>query len=304
MNTITYIDRLSKKQDVEKVYGQAFVEAMYGDGFFSRCVSFLLEPLVCKSPFLSHLYGFLQKSSLSRRKIEPFIKEFHVDESEFLDPTESFTCFNDFFIRRMKSDVRPIAADEDVATLPADARYLFYPNIDKADGFVVKGQKFDLEELLQDRMLADRYEKGAMVIARLCPTDYHRFHFPVDCIPSAAKLINGPLASVNPLALKKNINILAQNKRMITELETEAFGKVLYIEVGATCVGGICQTYEAHKAYGKGDEKGYFSFGGSSLILLFEPKVIKFDQDLIEASEKKVEIRGLYGQSMGKSRLS
>jgi phosphatidylserine decarboxylase len=301
MNMITYIDRLSKKQNIEKVYGQAFVDAMYGDGFFSSCVSFLLEPLVCKSPFLSHLYGFLQKSSLSRRKIKPFIKEFHVDESEFLDSTESFKCFNDFFIRKMKSEVRPIVVDKNVAALPADARYLFYPNIYHADGFVVKGQKFNLEELLQDRLLADRYEKGAMVIARLCPTDYHRFHFPVDCIPGTAKLINGPLASVNPLALRKNINILAQNKRMITELETESFGKILYIEVGATCVGGICQTYEARKSYAKGDEKGFFSFGGSSLILLFEPNVIKFDQDLVDASEKKVEIRGLYGQSMGKS---
>ena len=113
--------------------------------------------------------------------------------------------------------------------------------------------------------------------------------------------INGWLYSVNPAAIKKNVKIFAENKRTVCVLDTAAFGKVLFMEIGATCVGAIHETYAAGKVCKKGDEKGYFSFGGSSLILLFEPGTIQFDQDLVDASQKKIEIRGLLGQSMGRS---
>ena len=106
---------------------------------------------------------------------------------------------------------------------------------------------------------------------------------------------------MNPLALRKKIEILSQNKREITELQTSNFGKVLFIEVGATFVGSIHHTFSPNEAYAKGDEKGYFSFGGSSLILLFEPGRIQFDQDLIEASAGKLEVKALMGQSLGLS---
>src|SRR6202044_707631 len=104
--------------------------------------------------------------------------------------------------------------------------------------------------------LAEQFANGSVVLARLCPCDYHRFHFPCDAIPGPAKLINGPLYSVNPIALCKNLSILSENKRMITELETDHFGKVLYIEVGATNVGSIHQTFTPYQRYKKGDEKG------------------------------------------------
>ena len=139
------------------------------------------------------------------------------------------------------------------------------------------------------------------MIARLCPTDYHRFHFSFNCIPDAPRLINGPLYSVNPIALKRNIQILSENKRVITVLNTKNFGSVLSVEVGATYVGSINQTFAPREHYAKGDEKGYFSFGGSTLVLLFEPGRIQFDQDLIDASKRKIEVRGLFGQSLGRA---
>ncbi len=301
MTEITYFDRKTKKEKKEKVYGQFFLELLYGDGLLYRCFSFFLLPLFSRIPFLSRLYGDFQKSRLSRGKVKPFIRSFEVDASEFLDPVDSFPSFNDFFIRHLKPDCRPIMEGNDVAVLPADARYLVFPDIDQDDGFWVKGKKFSLRNLLQSSELAVRYSNGAMVIARLCPVDYHRFHFPCQCIPGKAQLINGPLYSVNPIALKRNIEILSENKRMITELQTQNFGKVLYIEVGATYVGSIRQTYVPGEPFDKGDEKGYFSFGGSCLILLFEPGRIVFDQDLIDISSKKMEVRGLLGQSLGRA---
>lgn len=299
MNIILYIDRLTKKKEKEKVYGGFFLELLYGKTFLSRCLSPLLLPLFSKIPFGSYLYGFLQKSRLSKRKIRPFIQKFKINTSEFLEPISAFSSFNDFFIRKLKKESRPFDAREHVAILPADARYLVFQHIDEMDGFWIKGKKLSLKQLLQNEPLARRYKKGAMAIARLCPTDYHRFHFPFDCTPTKAKLINGPLYSVNPIALKRNIKILSENKRMITTLQTSLFHQVLFIEVGATHVGTIKQTYKPDMSYKKGAEKGYFSFGGSCLILLFEPNTILFDQDLVEASLQKIEVRGLLGQSLG-----
>lgn len=214
---------------------------------------------------------------------------------------ESFGSFNDFFIRTLKPSARPIDEDLDVAILPADARYRVFSNIHSADGYWVKGKKFSLEKLIGDDTLAHKYLFGSMVFARLCPVDYHRFHFPFNCVPNKARLINGPLFSVNPIALKRNINIVTENKRMITELQTKNFGTVLYIEVGATYVGSIRQTYTPNQHYAKGDEKGYFEFGGSMLILLFPPFHIQFDQDLVNASERGIEVKGLLGQSLGRA---
>ena len=301
MSEIRYIDRRSKKEMIEKVYGRLFIDLFYGNSWIGTLFFHSLLPLIARCSFFSHLYGKLQKRKASKRKIAPFIKRFEVDTSEFQESPESFNSFNDFFIRKLKDCCRPIAPGHDVAVLPADGRYLVFPDLQKVDGFVVKAKRFTLEQLLEDRSLAKRYEAGSMVIARLCPVDYHRFHFPCSCTPGAPKLINGPLYSVNPIALKRNICFLSQNKRVITELDTKYFGRVLFIEVGATYVGSIRQTFTPSEHYAKGDEKGFFEFGGSSLLLVFEPRTIEFDQDLIDASKRKIEVLGLMGQSLGRS---
>ncbi|QZA59370.1 phosphatidylserine decarboxylase [Candidatus Rhabdochlamydia porcellionis] len=301
MPEIIYLDRLTKKKKQEKVYGKFFIDLLYKDTFLSRILSFFILPLIAKLSFFSRLYGFFQKSSISRCKIIPFIKKFEVDTSEFLEPVSHFHSFNDFFIRRLKPEARPINQEESRAILPTDARYLVFPDIREFPHFFVKGEKFSLKELLKNEELVDKYKTGSMVIARLCPVDYHRFHFPCRATPGKPRLINGALFSVNPVALKRNIKILSENKRMITMLATTYFGNVLYLEVGATHVGSIHQTFLADKMYEKGDEKGYFSFGGSCLILLFEPNRIYFDQDLLKSSAQSQEVRGLMGQSLGSS---
>ena len=301
MKSIFFLDRTTKKVLEEKVYGQFSLQLLYGEKFLSRFLSFVLLPFLVCSPLFSRFYGFVQKSRWTQKKIKPFIQEFQIEEGEFLHPLSSFGSFNDFFIRKLKLESRPVASGRDVVILPADGRYLVCPQMNLSDGFVVKGKKFCLETLLQSKDLAERYIRGSLVIARLCPTDYHRFHFPVHCIPSKATPIKGELHSVNPIALYKNIEIFAENKRQITSLQTQNFGEVLFIEVGALCVGAIHQTFSPGESYAKGDEKGYFSFGGSSLLLLFEPGRIQFDQDLIEASLDRIETKGLMGQSLGRS---
>ena len=303
MTEIAYIDRVTREKKKEKIYGGFFIELLYGTGLLSRLCSLFLLPLFARVPLLSRIYGRFQKSSLSRAKVRPFISSFAIDSSEFLEPVESFRSFNDFFIRKLKPSARPYAQQESQVILPADGRYLVYPDISAVDGFLIKGKKFQLEALLGDAQLSQRYKNAGMVIARLCPVDYHRFHFPCQCTPDKGRLINGPLYSVNPIALKKNINYLSENKRMLTLLDTERFGQILYIEVGATYCGSIVETYTPGKTYAKGDEKGYFEFGGSCLIVLFEAGTIRFDQDLIDNTSQKIETRGLLGQSLGFSSM-
>lgn len=301
MKEIFYIERLTKEEKCEKVYGGTCIQLLYGTGWLSRILSPLLLPLIATFPFFSKLYGWLQRTPLSRLKIRPFIEKYHVDTSEFLHPVTSFASFDAFFTRALKSSVRPLTGGSDVAVLPADARYLVFPEIVATQQFWIKHKPFNLEQLFHDRELAALYAHGSMVIARLAPVDYHRFHFPCHAIPDAPRTIPGPLYSVNPMALKRNLAILWQNKREITLLKTKHFGRVAFIAVGATYVGTIHRSFAPGEPYAKGDEMGYFSFGGSSLILLFEPQAILFDRDLVEHTDGGLETRGLMGQSLGRA---
>lgn len=299
MTDIVYIERSTGQQKVEKVYKGRALRLIYGDQWISRFLQVFVLPFLVKTSLFSCFYGRLQKHPRSAKKVLPFVKKFEVDVAEFLEPPSSFRSFNDFFIRRLKPEARPIAPGEQVAVMPADGRYYFYQDISQAEGFIVKGKKFSLASLLGSHQLAEAYAEGSLVIARLCPSDYHRFHFPCACLPSPSRLINGWLYSVNPLAIKKNLNIFTQNKRTLCELETKQFGKVLYLEIGATNVGSIRQTYTPFTWQEKGAEKGYFEFGGSSLILLFAKGTIQFDPDLLAATQAGLEIRCLMGQRMG-----
>lgn len=304
MEPIIYIDRLSGTKVVEKVYGGKALSFLYGEDALSRIFGAPLLHLLSKYSFFSSFVGFWQRLPFTKKKIQPFVENYEVDANEFEKSVSHFDSFNDFFVRKLKPQARPIEGKRSSAVIPADGRYWFYQEISSANFFYIKGEKFNLNSLLENEELARHYQNGSMVIARLCPSDYHRFHFPCDCIPGESKVINGWLYSVNPVALKKDFDILTKNKRTLCELKSPLFGNILYIEIGATSVGSIHETYQPGKFYEKGAEKGYFSFGGSCLILLFEPHTIQFDSDLLRASEEGFEIKCLMGQSMGHSSAS
>lgn len=233
----------------------------------------------------------------SASRVRPFIEKYGLDPADFADSPDSFHSFNEFFYRKLKPEARPI--DSSPIVFPADGRHLGFADISKIDSFFVKGQSFDLPALLGDPALAEKYAHGSLVLSRLCPVDYHRFHFPAAGIPSATKTLEGPLFSVSPIALAKKLAYLWTNKRTITELKTEHFGTILLMEIGATCVGSIHQTYAPGKPVEKGAEKGYFAFGGSSTITIFEPGKIALAKDLLENSSRQIELYARIGSGMG-----
>jgi phosphatidylserine decarboxylase len=287
---ITFFNRLTQRIETEAVYGEGFLRFTYE----SPLGALPLQALVKRAAF-SNWYGSRMDAPASRAKIAPFLATYGVDTSEFADSPDSYRSFNEFFYRKLKPQARPIAPGENVITFPADGRHLVLPDIANCDNFFIKGARFDLPALLQDAALATRFAHGSMLISRLCPVDYHRFHFPCAGTPGATRQINGPLYSVSPIALRRHASIHWENKREITMLRSPGLGDVLLLEVGATCVGSIVQTYTPGNAVEKGDEKGYFRFGGSCFITIFEPGKIRFADDLIEHSKAGREVYARMG---------
>lgn len=284
MSAIHYFNSLTGTTETEQVYGESFLRYAYGNPLGKIALHAFI-----KRPIFSHWYGWRMNRPASREKIAPFLQQYSLDPNEFAESADSYQTFNEFFYRKLKPSARPIDADPDSLVFPADGRHLAFANAAEISSVFVKGQRFDLAALLGSEELAARYANGALLLSRLCPVDYHRFHFPVAGIPQATKVINGPLFSVSPIALRQNLSYFWQNKRTITPLATPNCGTVLLLEIGATCVGSIHQTFRAGERIEKGAEKGYFAFGGSSTILLFEPGRINITPDLLERSKQCTE---------------
>lgn len=293
---IRYFNRYKQTIETEQIYGERWLRFAYenpiGRGFVQ---------LLARRTLFSAYYGWRMNRKYSAQLVIPFIVKYDLDVDEFARSAFEFKTFNEFFWRGLKPAARPITPGDRVAVLPADGRHLAFPDVDAAEGFYVKGAKFTLAELLGDAALAERFAGGSMLISRLCPVDYHRFHFPVAGVPGEPRLINGWLYSVSPVALRRNIRYLVENKRVVTPIESPVFGTVAMIEVGATNVGSIKQTHVADRAVAKGEEKGVFKFGGSCVITLFQRGRIRFDADLVAQSAQQVETYARMGDRLGEA---
>ncbi|ASW41984.1 phosphatidylserine decarboxylase [Clostridium isatidis] len=296
---IQVYNREKRKYEIEKVAGDKYLKWCYESPLGKS-----LTELFIKKKLFSKLYGFYCDSKFSKRKIPDFIKEFNIDSNYFLKRETDFESFNDFFIRELKKEARPINKEDNILISPGDGRLLAYENISIDKLIQVKGIHYNLSELIADDTIARQYEGGTCLILRLCPTDYHRFHFIDKGIPLENHFINGNYYSVNPIAIEKIPKLYCQNKREWSIFKSENFGDVLHIEVGATCVGSIIQTYKPNTKVEKGAEKGYFKFGGSTTILFLKKGKVKIDEDIIEQTNKGFECKVLMGSSIGKKIIS
>jgi phosphatidylserine decarboxylase len=291
---IVYHDRYRNELVTEKVYGERWLRWVYETGNGQLALHTLV-----RRAFFSKFYGWRMSRRVTGNNVLPFVLDYGIPADESAKSILSFKTFNEFFCRALKPEARPIAPGEDVVVLPADGRHLAIPDVDAANGFYVKGQKFTLAELLGDSALAREFAGGAMLISRLCPVDYHRFHFPVAGQAGEARLINGWLYSVSPIALRRKVRYLVENKRMLTLIETPRVGRVAMLEIGATCVGTIRQLYPADHPVAKGDEKGLFRFGGSCVITLFPPGRLRLEADLVEHGASHREVYARMGDRLG-----
>ncbi len=292
---IQYFNRYTGQLETEAVYGGGFLKWAYGNPLGRASVE-----LFVKRAFFSRFYGWWMDRPSTAAKVRPFVETFGLDAREFVKETDEFLSFNDFFSRELKPEARPIHSDEDALVFPADGRHLGFQDLSQVEHVFVKGQSFDLDSLLGDADLANRYRQGSAVLSRLCPTDYHRFHFSIQGKAGSTNLIHGDLYSVNPMALRQNLRYLCENKRTLTSVVTERWGQVMIMEIGATNVGSIVQTFQPDSSgHYKGQEKGYFRFGGSATMTFFEPGAVILANDLLTHSSNGIELYARMGDLMG-----
>lgn len=291
---IKFKNRYDGSIRTEKVYGEKWLNLIYGNPLGTIPLWFAI-----KRTWFSRWYGRKMSLPESKSKIGSFIREYELDESEFLASANSYQSFNQFFSRKLNREARPINEDSESITFPADGRHMGFDNLSTSSSIFIKGQSFDLAALFESTEMAKKYENGSLVISRLCPVDYHRFHFPSSGMASANNLINGFLYSVNPIALRKNISIFWQNKRYLSFVENDNTGMVAIFLVGATCVGSVSITAQLPGQVDKGEELGYFSFGGSCVLTLFEEGKVSLSADLVDCSAKGIELYARMGDTMG-----
>lgn len=289
---IKYYERESGQLKTEKVAGEKWLAWLYYNPIGEASLWAL-----AKRKLVSTIYGKMMDHPYSAKKIDPFIEDFDINMRNAQQ--QDFNDFNDFFTRKLKDDARPVDTSSNVVVSPADGKILAYANISNSD-FIIKGARFDVHSFLDNPDLAQNYDDGALLIIRLAPPDYHRFHFPVSGYVSPNKKIDGDYYSVNPIALRKKAEIFWLNKREYTIISNPLFGDVIMSEVGATMVGSIEQTFKGSYAH-KGEEKGYFEFGGSTVVLLFEKGKIHIDEDLLLNTAQGYETTVKMGEGIGEA---
>ena len=212
---------------------------------------------------------------------------------EVLLPVEQFKNFNEFFYRALKPGARPCSAPDDsnIVVSPADCRSVVFNQMDDATRIWVKGRDYTVERLLGNAYPQDaaRYRGGALGIFRLAPQDYHRFHVPVDGVMGTPKLIEGEYYTVNPMAIRSALDVYGENVRVIVPIDSVSHGRVMFICIGAMMVGSTVITRKPGENLKRAEELGYFKFGGSTVLSLFEPGRVQFDDDLIENSSGALE---------------
>jgi phosphatidylserine decarboxylase len=249
---------------------------------------------------------------MGRRIVPSFIKKYGITISEFspgtlkkkksaiTDIVDSYPSFNQFFIREFKKGKRSWPVDQNLMGAFAEGRYFGTEEIHDSLRFPVKGHHLRPLDLLGDEHeWTELFDRGPMLIARLCPTDYHRYHYPDDGKTLVSYSKSGPLHSVSPRALQTYPATFIKNERRISILETKNFGKLAYIEVGALMVGKIIQSHDEQQPFNLGAEKGYFMFGGSTVILLGQYKAWQPSEDILDHSYNGIETFVKLGDAVG-----
>lgn len=240
---------------------------------------------IATTKIVANIYSVYMNSKLSKKKIKKFIKKNYINMDEYKE--KNYKSFNDFFIREIKPNKRRI---EDDLIAVCDSKLSVY-GLDDNSKFNIKSSIYTVEELIGEK----RQYKYALVF-RLCVDDYHHYIFPDDGKVIRTKHINGVLHTVQPIALKK-YKVFHENSRDITFLKCNNLGDVCYIEVGALMIGKIVNINK--NTFKKGEEKGHFEFGGSTVIMLIN-KDINLNKKIIENSKNGIETIVKMGQSIGK----
>lgn len=285
---VTYITRDGMK--IDGTTGQDhLLEVIYGHAL----TRMLLRPFL--SPAVSDICGKFLSTRLSRRIIPSFVKKNHIDLGIY--EKQEFNSYNAFFTRKIKAEQRPINEQKNILISPSDGKVTAYP-ITQKGRFWIKHTQYSAAQLLKDERLAERYMGGWIYVIRLTVDDYHRYCYVSDGYRSSERRIEGVLHTVNPVA-NDCYPIYKMNTREYCLLKTRKLGTVLTMEVGALMVGKICNYVKQPCEVHRGEEKGRFEFGGSTIIVMTEPGKVIPDQDLRTNTREHAETLVKMGEHIG-----
>ena len=292
MQPIEYIDRATGEKVAESVMGDRALRFAY-----ETLLGRTLWPVLFGSKLVSAIMGRRYDSPCSRKDSPKLASIPGCQPGEAEKPIDAYSSFNDFFTRRLKPGERPVG-DGVVST--DDGRLMLHLSADADKPFPLKGATRSLRAVFVGDAPAGPYD---VAVVRLAPVDYHRFHFPCDCTSEGAvRVVAGEYHSVNPIALLRRPDVYEDNERQVLRCRA-AFGDFYLVDVGAFGVGTIVQTFTGDR-HAKGDEKGYFKFGGSTVMLVAPAGAIAFDDDLVRNSAEGLETRVLCGERIGAARES
>lgn len=280
-----YYNRNKKEMIFEK--DKKLLSFLYNN-FLGRII---LKPLTLRP--ISVINGKLLSTRISTIAIKNFIKKNNINMDDY--PNIKYKSFNDFFTRKIKKDKRPIDSNKEMLISIADSKLMAY-DINKDLLINVKNSTYTLQELVQDDNLKE-YEEGKLLVFRLSVDDYHHYNFIDNGTIISSKKISGKFHTVNPIAYDK-VKVWKENQRVVSHIKTENFGNIIQIEVGALNVGTIHNNDK--KNFKRAEEKGYFSFGGSTIIVIFEKNKIKLDSDILKNSSSDIETRVLMNETIGR----
>ena len=285
---VTYITRDGMK--IDGTTGQDhLLEVIYGHAL----TRMLLRPFL--SPAVSDICGKFLSTRLSRRIIPSFVKKNHIDLGIY--EKQEFDSYNAFFTRKIKAEQRPINEQKNILISPSDGKVTAYP-ITQKGRFWIKHTQYSAAQLLKDERLAERYMDGWIYVIRLTVDDYHRYCYVADGRKSRQRKIRGVLHTVNPVA-NDYYPIYKMNSREYCLLKTKELGTILLMEVGALMVGKINNHEEDSAQVKRGDEKGMFEFGGSTIVVMTEPGMAEPDKDIIHNTKAQAETLVKMGESIG-----
>lgn len=287
MTPVEYVDRRTGERVAEAIMGDRALRFAY-----ETLLGRTLWPVLFGSRLASALMGRRYDSPKSRADIAKLasVPGCLVDEAE--KPVGEYATFNEFFTRRLKPGARPLG---DGFVSPADGRLMLYLGADADSPFPLKGARRNLREVFAGDVPPGRLD---IAVVRLAPVDYHRFHFPCECtLDAPPRVIPGRYHSVNPIALARHPDVYADNERQVLRCRA-AFGDFWMIDVGAFGVGTIVQTYVG-TTHSKGAEKGYFKFGGSTVVVALPAGAVRFDDDLVRNSGRGLETRVFCRERIG-----
>ena len=249
---------------------------------------------VLADPIVSKIAGAALEHPLSTVAIPAFVMKKHIRMDDYAET--KFRSFNEFFTRPVKPEARPVDRSPEALISPCDAKLTVVP-ITEETHFTVKGADYSLAAFLGCKKLAAKYRGGQCLIFRLTPDDYHRYCYPDDCRPGKTRCIEGVLHTVNPVSAD-TVKVYHQNTRTVTMLHTAHFGDLLQIEVGAMLVGKIVN-HPHGRWVARGIEKGYFEFGGSTVVLVLPPDSAEIDAQILANTANGAETIVRYGSRIG-----